>query len=155
MTNEIFEFVTSVYNYINNKIDKIYDDGTLQDIDEILVYINDFSNKNIIYEELINKYLLEIKKTDMNILIGNIDKNIDDTFSFFYGNDEKCIFAGNNLANDMINKIYKTDSKNIKSLKKVEYIKKYCINNNISNIDIVIIWIIVKLACIDRFLKIK
>lgn len=150
--NSIIEIINIQYYY---DLEKFFSTGS--DLSE--------SDKYLLYENLINDYLIKIKNLNKKVELNKFSREIDDYLEFFsYRFNEKnkeylsdIEFEGDEIANDLYLKLIGINNRNLKLPINLNEIINYQINSIIDRKDIekVIQWIILKLAIMYTCLKLK
>lgn len=121
--------------------------------------------KNTLYENLINNYLLKIKELNKNVELNRFSSSVDDYLDFFsngynkqYDKEYSDIESeGDEIADDLYLKLIGTNNRSLELPIRLSEIKKYQVHSIIDdkNIEKVIQWVILKLAIMYTYLKNK
>lgn len=165
--SKVSSCIDTIYNNFENSIEKIMNIQYYYDLNKIFSVTNELTEKEwySLYENLINEYLVKIKNLDKKIKFEKISREIDDYLEFFsHRFDESTSESlsdiedeGDEIANDLYLKLIGTNNRNLKLPINLNEIINYQINSVINKKDIekVIQWIILKLAIIYNYLKLK
>lgn len=149
IVDEKFKKIMAIeYHYNLFELFKVLDEKTEQE-------------QNKIYENLINYYLNLIKENGSYQIIFDKEREIDDILSFFdytyfIKNEEKVKTCwntqeeGDYVANDLVEKIFGRNKRNIKLPVSLQTIKDYSVPNIVpkSEMKYIVLYIILRLATI-------
>lgn len=165
MEENIFE--KKIKTQLEERIKKIDNIEYHYDLFKLFSNLKSLSDnkKNIIYENLINNYLENIKRKNL-ITIENIEDKKEEIMDFFNYNyyldddNEKAIYMyleteAESIVNDLISKTLNENDRNLNLPLKLEIIKEFCINSKVDKGDIekVIVLIILQLSITDYLIN--
>ncbi len=153
-------YVKEISDVLDNKIKIITSIEYYYDLEKLTSSLNKLSNieaENVL-EQLINKKLEQIKKSDKVDKFRENNRLVDDVTEFFYNNNEEdgaIVEEGCCVATDLILKTIGINGRKIELPVKVSYIKEYCISNIIEEKDIrkTLLWIVLELSIVSYFLN--
>ncbi len=156
--DNIDNYVKDISKNIESKIENIKKIETDYKLCSLLSNIKDLSPKDsdAILEKLLNMYLELLKPVYTRKEYSKISKQVDNITDFFVlDNNDYIIAEGDDIAEDLMDKLVNTNDRELNLPVKLEYIKEYWIKSiiNIKDIQKTIMWIILRLATVYSFLS--
>ena len=151
----INDYVVSIHENMENKIKKIRGIEYRYELNGLIKDLKGLpdNEKDIVLENLLNKYLELLKPIYTNEKFKEIAREVDDITDFFadFEDDEQddCIVSeGDLVADDLVQKVIGANERSIQLPIQLNFLKDYCISSLISpkNMDQVITWIILRHA---------
>ena len=157
--------IDTICNNFENSILEIMNIKYYYDLKSFFLTGKDLSkdDKYSLYENLINNYLLKIKKLNKKVELKRFSSSVDDCLDFFSnGYDKQCNeyladveSEGDEIADDLYLKLIGMNNRDLELPINLREIIKYQIHSIIDDKDIekVIQWVILKLAIMYTYLK--
>ena len=159
MKKNLDNYKESISQNIEEKLNKIYAIEDQYELEEIVSSIKDLteSEKEIVFENLINENLLKIKEVNDLEKINSVKRKVDEALDFFERIEDcyEIIEEADSVSDDLICKLLGNKNRKLDLPIKVQFIKDFCIHGMIEQKDIekTLTLIVIKLSTINYCLK--